>query len=327
MKIYGGGYAIKKNKNIIKLYIFLTVIILFDLILFKILFDINKTYDKEVIKICMVILQFYLFIIVHEVGHFIIYAVNKIDISYFYIFPFEFNMENSKMNKSFGKIKPYMGLVIPEVNEINDENYADLRKTICKSLILGPAANFIAAIICLCGMNYNDMFMYGLFINVIMVIMCLSKNEYVYGDFYAYKYIKESEMFYLRILYSYCEFSKNEHQDINKKKIAIRLDELIRNDTKNDNIRELVLVIHEEIRSEKSFITAAPKAKIDKIYERYVLENRKLLNIDAIFAENMIIYYLLNNNCNNSKKLFELINYNSPNWYNDKEKELIKEKV
>ena len=37
----------------------------------------------------------------------------------------------------------------------------------------------------------------------------------------------------------------------------------------------------------------------------------------------MIIYYILNTKLDIANRLLELTNYNVPNWYNEKEKELV----
>jgi len=173
---------------------------------------------------------FYLALIVHEVAHLLVFVFCKKPIRAIYITGFCFYKKCSKWRF---KIVPAMflmvgGMVVPNI-EINNENdFLKFKKIIMKSIIAAPICTICFFVLVLIAnilfLWYSHaylflaiLFLFSLFLSLFTILFTIvskmSKNN-MYGDFIAYKKLKNDDLFYLSFLINYDKFSDFENDYI-----------------------------------------------------------------------------------------------------------------
>lgn len=171
------------------------------------------------------VLIIFITILVHELGHLISFRIQGIKIRALFIFIFV--VYKNKDNKLRAKIylknaKLIGGFVVPNLPRIeSNEDYNEVRKNFVKALIDGPVASivyyalsviafalvwiftssyFLIALLCL------NFLMTSLLTFIIMKSSQLNTDN-IYGDFVAYRKMKEDDLFALAQINQYTEFS------------------------------------------------------------------------------------------------------------------------
>ena len=142
-------------------------------------------------KFLIFILLFYLFIILHEGCHLIIYCFCRIRIKRFYIFPFDLNFING-FHFRISKCWYLTGGVFPAFETINKKE----KKIIFISLLSAPIMHFMLFSIGLFAFlkTNSDVFFNITSINLIMLLSTLTENSRAVGDLIAAYYIFTSNI-------------------------------------------------------------------------------------------------------------------------------------
>ena len=138
------------------------------------------------IDFVLIIVVFYLFLIMHEYCHLLVYKVFQIKINSFYVFPLSFEKDKNKCF-SFEFKNIVTGLVKPKICSLNNKT----KKIIAFSLISAPIMHFIFMLIglILWFVFLCDIYLYIFLINIIMLLSTLLEQNYVVGDLLAFYYI------------------------------------------------------------------------------------------------------------------------------------------
>jgi hypothetical protein len=174
--------------------------------------------------------SFYFTLALHELGHFISFYAQGVKLRALYLTIFVFR----KTEKGWSFIiKPKLwilfgGLVVPDLGEIKtDEDYEEISKAFSKSLITAPIVTIIVLflsllttiLLILYSQNYG---LIGIFLLNTIFITLLSvlyiytftlSNPMFYGDFVAYKKMKEDEIFRLTQISQYTMFSLTDSEE------------------------------------------------------------------------------------------------------------------
>ncbi|MDR2822837.1 MAG: hypothetical protein LBV58_04820 [Acholeplasmatales bacterium] len=172
-------------------------------------------------------------IFIHESGHLVSFLIDHIKIRCFAVLLFVFFKDNTtkkyKFRINFSLLKILGGFVVPDLPEVNDKNYDDIRRSFSKSLINGPLFSyfslgififsFIISFIFLGGSFFLGFIFYFDIIYLIFVLLATKSfnlnNGFFFGDRYAYKKILSDEDFFLATLLSYQTFSLNIQEQTN----------------------------------------------------------------------------------------------------------------
>jgi hypothetical protein len=181
--------------------------------------------------ILVIILVFALNITVHEMGHLIIFVLNKVKIRGFVILFVKVVFYKEKKPKiffDFSLLKLLGGFVVPNVSTIDEAKYNKLRKVFSKSLLFGPLSSIIFTIttfvifVLLFAFkidNASNSIMFVVFIETLLICLLVIRASRVsmnniYGDFVANKKILNDDAFYTITLLSYQQLSDSYDFDI-----------------------------------------------------------------------------------------------------------------
>ena len=163
------------------------------------------------------VLAFYVTLTLHELGHFIAFAVQKVKLRAIYLTMFVFY--KSKKGWRF-KIMPKLwvllgGLVVPDLDLIEDEEtYNKIAMKFANALIAAPIVTIIIMgltnIVFIISLIWSTLYSWIGFISVFNIFITMLSVLYIYtfklhtptifGDFVAYKKIKDDPLFrYIQI--------------------------------------------------------------------------------------------------------------------------------
>ena len=171
-----------------------------------------------------ILFSFYLTLALHELGHFISFSLQGIKLRALYLTIFVFRKTEKGWNFI---IKPKLwilfgGLVVPDLGEIKtDEDYEYVSKAFSKSLITAPIVTITVLFLSLLTTVFLILYssnhvLIGIFLLNTIFITLLStlyiytftlSNPMFYGDFVAYKKMKEDDIFRLTQISQYTMFS------------------------------------------------------------------------------------------------------------------------
>ncbi len=179
------------------------------------------------------VFAFYFTLALHELGHFIAFYVQKVKLRALYLTIFVFYKDQRGWHFT---IKPKLwilfgGLVVPDLGEIKtEEDYQQLSTKFRKSLIAAPIVTIsvlilsilIFVLLMVFGTNahFNGvMTINALYITVISILYIYTfklSNQMFYGDFVAYKKMKEDAIFQLAQINQYTMFSMTDSDETTK---------------------------------------------------------------------------------------------------------------
>lgn len=149
-----------------------------------------------------VFVMFYIFLLLHEISHLIVYLYYRLSIYSFYFFPMQY--KNKKIEVELTNVLAgVLGLVIPCLDMSVHEN-DKIKKIISKSVIAAPIMHFVVVIVCIFFFFFNQSIylLYIIGINVFMFLSCLLENKQAYGDILAYYYLKKSPEIAEKIIFA-----------------------------------------------------------------------------------------------------------------------------
>jgi len=166
----------------------------------------------------------------HELGHFIAFYVQKVKLRAIYLTIFVFYKDEKRWHFT---IKPKLwilfgGLVVPDLGEIKtEEDYELLSAKFRKSLIAAPIVTIVLLSISLITFVLLMIFSPNIHLNGLITLNTLYitlistlyiytfglSNQMFYGDFVAYKKMKEDPIFKLAQIDQYTMFSLNDSKE------------------------------------------------------------------------------------------------------------------
>ncbi len=158
------------------------------------------------------VLTFYVTLTLHELGHFIAFAVQKVKLRAIYLTMFVFY--KTQRGWKF-RIMPKLwvlfgGLVVPDLDLIdNDEAYESIANKFAKSLIAAPIVTIcfmiLTNILFISSLIWSNQYgwigfisvfnMFTTMLSVLYIYTFKLHTQSIYGDFVAYKKIKEDPLF------------------------------------------------------------------------------------------------------------------------------------
>jgi len=176
------------------------------------------------------IFAFYFTLTLHELGHFIAFYVQKVKLRALYLTIFVFYKNEKGWHFT---VKPKLwvlfgGLVVPDLGEIrNEEEYKILSNKFRKSLIAAPIVTisvmalgiivFVISMIFSQHVHLNGILtinaLYITLISILYIYTFKLSNHMFYGDFVAYKKMKEDPVFELAQINQYTMFSSIDSRD------------------------------------------------------------------------------------------------------------------
>jgi hypothetical protein len=167
---------------------------------------------------------FYITLTIHELGHLISFKIQGVHIRALYLTMFVFYKKQQKWRFL---IRPKLwvlfgGLVVPDIGLIHDdESYIKLRKQFSIALICAPFATIFFAIVTFVflllsvfvfqsSILIGFMFVFTVFTLIWSLLYYMTFNlhtQSLYGDFVAYRLIKEDDLFALSQMTQYTMFS------------------------------------------------------------------------------------------------------------------------
>ena len=182
----------------------------------------------------IILFNFFIVILIHELGHLFSFVLNKIKIRALYVLVFVLmRKENDKWKfKIYPKhIKLLGGIVVPNIGEIKtEEDFNKIRTAFSNALIAGPRTSVgylilsIIVFILIWFLTNLNLLAALLFINAVItslmtvLIVLTSKvntNE-IYGDYVAYDKFLTDDRFALLQLIQYRSFSTIEDEETDK---------------------------------------------------------------------------------------------------------------
>lgn len=266
----------------------------------------------------ILVLTYYIAITIHELIHFIVFKINKINMRGLIIGPFIFIKMNNKWKFNFKITKIFFagGIAIPDIDII--ENIKDLNKfrnSFAKALIAAPVGNilfnilFILITIITKVSTQNEILnSYMLTILILLSIItlaitisCLIKNEFIIGDYQAYFEIKKDFNFALIQAYQYIMFSTKYITYDSRKYLMDKLNDYHELSTINHIVNSNIISSVDNILYDylTGKIDILPKGTID--YINFSIANYKLIydtlkqkEVPSIFLHHIVLYLALN---------------------------------
>lgn len=180
--------------------------------------------------ILYLIVTFYVTLTLHELGHFIAFYLQKIKLRALYLTMFVFH--KTKKGWRF-TIKPKLwvlfgGLVVPDIDPIEDEKtYIDVSNKFANSLLAAPIvtisflvfSNIVFVLSMIFSSNYTwvgfiTVFnFYTILLSSLYIYTFSLSNQLFYGDFVAYKKMKEEQVFRFVQINQYLSFGLNDKNE------------------------------------------------------------------------------------------------------------------
>ena len=168
-------------------------------------------------------------IIVHETGHIVGFINKKTKIkAVMMLCLLIFKKDNHFYTRvHLGLLRLVGGFVVPEIKEINEDNYEDYRKVFAHSIKLGPIFSTIfvslmlvlllVSMIVFPGSAFTGVMFYSNIMSFVMYLIVLKsfnvQYQQIYGDAVSAKKIITDDDFYFATILSYYGLSEDESSD------------------------------------------------------------------------------------------------------------------
>lgn len=287
------------------------------------------------------VLAFYVTLTLHELGHFIAFAIQKVKLRAIYLTMFVFY--KTKKGWKF-KIMPKLwvlfgGLVVPDLDLIEDEDtYEKISKQFAISLITAPIVtiSFMAFtnIAFIFSLIWSNRYGWIGFISVFNVFTTLLSVLYIYtfrlhtqsiyGDFVAYKKIKEDPIFRYIQLNQYVGFRLDQDHIFSKFMWEKSKNLLFENKMKNDIFHATLLMSYiEGIIYESQPIDE----KIDLMIQKIPITNYLRSEHGLMMAYDIVIYHYYNHQVEKAYQLLDKIEKRQNKKINEKQRIYLNKKV
>jgi hypothetical protein len=209
---------------------FISVLLVYEGILDK--FTSGLASIHFLLYILFFILTFYITLTIHELGHFLSFYFQKIGLRAIYLTIFIFY--KTKSGWKFA-VKPKLwflfgGLVVPDLGEIkSDEDYEEVSKKFANSLITAPIVTISFLILMIITFILTFIFsnnyqflgvitiftFYTILLSSLYIYTFSLSNQMFYGDFVAYKKMKNDLVFRLAQITQYQMFTLKDSTETN----------------------------------------------------------------------------------------------------------------
>ena len=281
----------------------------------------NLNIELNIIEICILfIVTYYFAVAVHELTHFAVFKINKIDMRCLVIGPFIFLNTNNKWVFKFKFTKLFFagGIAIPDIDVIQDDkDLSRFREGFAKALISAPIVsiilNLLFAILTFISLDNvsNDVFnKYMLIILILLSLITLLitissmiKNEIAIGDYQAYFSTKKDIDFVVINLYQYIMFSTKYTTFESRKYLIAFLDEYFQVSYENKVVNLYLIscidnMLHDYLTDKIDYLPKGAIQYINFSIENYKLiyDNLKQKEVPSIYFHNLVLYLSLNKN-------------------------------
>lgn len=291
------------------------------------------------LAILLILIFFFLVILIHELGHLFSFLANGIKIRALYVLCFIF--KRTKKGFKFEIYLPFLkllgGIVVPELPNIrNDEEYKTVKTKFSKALIAGPMISLYYSILVtilfiLSWTLTNNSFLIGftacyfiitfLLTIIVMLSSKIHTNE-IYGDFIAYKKMKDDELFQLNQIVQYITF-RLEEDLLTTNYLIKRMEDYIKNNNVSYDLFSInlysqylnIILFKEDISVSNEIINKIEEYKINRL-----ILNKHGLDLGYLIAS---LYYKIND-LNKSFELYEILKKNKNRHHKEEDKELLR---
>lgn len=287
------------------------------------------------------VIAFYVTLTLHELGHFIAFAVQKVKLRAIYLTMFVFY----KTHKGWRfKIMPKLwvlfgGLVVPDLDLIEDEEtYKSISNKFAISLIAAPIVTIsfmiITNILFISSLIWSNQYGWIGFISVFNMFTTMLSILYIYtfklhtqsifGDFVAYKKIKEDPLFRYIQLSQYVGFRLDQDHTFseflwNKSKTL-----LLENKMKTDIFHSTLLMNYIE---GVIYESQPMDEKIDLMIQKLPITNYLRSEHGLMMAYDIVIYLYFNHHVEKAYQLLDKIEKRQNNKINEKQRVYLNKKV
>lgn len=284
----------------------------------------------------IILFNFFIVILIHELGHLFSFVLNKIKIRALYVLVFVLmRKENDKWKfKIYPKhIKLLGGIVVPNIGEIKtEEDFNKIRTAFSNALIAGPRTSVgylilsIIVFILIWFLTNLNLLAALLFINAVItslmtvLIVLTSKvntNE-IYGDYVAYDKFLTDDRFALLQLIQYRSFSTIEDEETDKF-LYDYLTNFYKSSTLSYHLFDLVLasnLLNFYLEDEN-----IENSSVNRVINYYSINRLASSKNGLELAYLISAYYYKNNNAEKAFQTFKLIQV-SNNKHIDEDKQL-----
>lgn len=284
----------------------------------------------------IILFNFFIVILIHELGHLFSFVLNKIKIRALYVLVFVLmRKENNKWKfKIYPKhIKLLGGIVVPNLGEIKtEEDFNRTRTAFSKALIAGPRTSVgylilsIIVFVLIWFLTNLNLLAALLFINAVItslmtvLIVLASKvntNE-IYGDYVAYDKFLTDDRFALLQLIQYRSFSTIEDEETDKF-LYDYLTNFYKSSTLSYHLFDLVLasnLLNFYLEDEN-----IENSSVNRVINYYSINRLASSKNGLELAYLISAYYYKNNNAEKAFQTFKLIQV-SNNKHIDEDKQL-----
>ena len=284
----------------------------------------------------IILFNFFIVILIHELGHLFSFVLNKIKIRALYVLVFVLmRKENDKWKfKIYPKhIKLLGGIVVPNLGEIKtEEDFNKIRTAFSKALIAGPRTSVgylilsIIVFILIWFLTNLNLLTTLLFINAVItslmtvLIVLASKvntNE-IYGDYVAYDKFLTDDRFALLQLIQYRSFSTIKDKETDKF-LYDYLTNFYKSSTLSYHLFDLVLasnLLNFYLEDEN-----IENSSVNRVINYYSINRLASSKNGLELAYLISAYYYKNNNAEKAFQTFKLIQVNN-NKHIDENKQL-----
>lgn len=310
---------------------------------------INEEYFQNsfIENIFILITTYILSVIVHELAHYFVFVIENIKIRAVILLGCIFIKKNNKWIFKFkiSLIRILGGIVIPDYDVVEDKGeFYKLKNKMAKAIVIAPivsgllgclSLSFGILVLKFVPSNMKAtlfMFIVGMVVfSMIITISCFFQNEYMLGDFVAYKIIKNNQLFSAIQLYEYAIFSQDQYR-VRKNNVFLR--NLIVKELEiklNEESKELFVIgIVDEIIQEYLIGIIEELPEVIKNYSLFIIENKESIINTSSNTKNLgviiRIVYLLNK-LDEKHKAIELYNFIDNNFTGYKEYKYYKKQL
>lgn len=275
----------------------------------------NIISNINIFELCLFfLLAYYVAVVVHELTHFIVFKINKINMRALLIGPLIFIKKDSKwtFKFKFTKIFSAGGIAIPDIDIIsNEKDFVTFRNGFSKALIAAPIASIIFNIVfALLTFIFKSLFnspIINHYMNIFLIMLSLAtllitissmmKNEIAIGDYQAYFAAKKDRNFVLLNLYQYIMFSTKYNTMESKSFLIENLDKYFEEASKSKLIDLYLLssvdnILYDYLTDKIDSIPQGAKNYIDFTMDNLdlIYDKLKQKEVPSIFLHHIVFY-------------------------------------
>lgn len=274
--------------------------------------------------ILVTIVQFIVFLILHELSHGLIAQKNGLNFSVLYIGPFTFKKENNKfkLQKGTSFQFTYLGRAQIDNNEIlNEDDYKKHIKGWIKAIQAGPLCDLILSITILVIALILKLNALIISILIVTTLMCIP--SYIAGDGKHAKLLKKDKTFADTIIYTYSIIGNTPSSKKSKSYLIDRLIKDLENeDINKNNILSLSLALQMVLQGYFNNDIDKLPTIIDEVINASISHKKLMLSktleqsyYKGLINTSIIYETMFNNNKGKALKLYEevkVLNHNLP---------------